>query len=80
MATKAEIAEHENVLRRDVQALDRRLETRIREAKLKLETRIAETHARIAETRADLTRWVIGAGLLQATVFVGVLLKVARVI
>lgn len=34
----------------------------------------------IAETKAELTRWVIGAGLLQTTVIVGVLLKVANLI
>lgn len=34
----------------------------------------------IAETKADLTRWVIGAGVLQTTIVVGVLLKVAKLV
>jgi hypothetical protein len=34
----------------------------------------------IAETKADLTRWVIGAGVLQTTIVVGVLLKVATLV
>jgi hypothetical protein len=34
----------------------------------------------IAESKADLTRWVIGAGLLQTTVIIGVLMKVAKLI
>lgn len=34
----------------------------------------------IAESKAELTRWVIGAGLLQTTVIIGVLMKVAKLI
>ncbi|MBK1709799.1 hypothetical protein CKO17_12025 [Marichromatium gracile] len=34
----------------------------------------------IAEARTDLTRWIIGAGLLQTTVIIGVLLKVAGLV
>jgi len=34
----------------------------------------------IAETKDDLTRWVIGAGVLQTTIVVGVLLKVAKLV
>lgn len=68
-ATKAEIAEHENALRHAIELL-----------RLELKRDLAETNARIAETKADLTRWVIGAGLLQTTVIVGVLLKVGKLI
>jgi hypothetical protein len=45
----------------------------IRESELRLE-------AKIAETKANLTRWVVGAGVLQTTLIIGVLLKVARLI
>jgi hypothetical protein len=34
----------------------------------------------IAETKAELTRWVIGAGVLQTTVIIGVLMKVAKLL
>ncbi len=34
----------------------------------------------IAESKAELTRWVIGAGLLQTTVIIAVLMKVAKLI
>jgi hypothetical protein len=34
----------------------------------------------LAETKADLTRWVIGAGIVQTSVIVGVLLKVAKLV
>ncbi len=69
MATKAEINEHENNLRRD-----------IRESELRLEAKLAETNTRIAEVKADLTRWVIGAGFLQTTIVVAVLMKVAKLL
>jgi hypothetical protein len=34
----------------------------------------------IAEAKADLTRWIIGAGLLQTSLIIGVLLKVGKLI
>ena len=45
----------------------------IRETELRLE-------ARIAEAKTDLTRWVVGAGILQTSLIIGVLLKVAKLI
>lgn len=35
----------------------------------------ADTARLIAETKADLTRWIIAAGFLQTTVIIGVLLN-----
>lgn len=80
MATKAEITEHESNLRRDIETLRVELKRDLREAELRLEAKLAETNTRIAETKTDLTRWVIGAGFLQTTVIIGVLLKVAKLI
>ncbi|MBV5275950.1 MAG: hypothetical protein JZU52_20690 [Lamprocystis purpurea] len=80
MATKAETAEHENNLRRDIEALRLELKRDIRESELRLEAKIAETNTRIAESKAELTRWVIGAGILQTSIIVGVLLKVGKLI
>lgn len=34
----------------------------------------------LAETKADLTRWVVGVGILQTSLIIGVLLKVAKLI
>jgi len=36
--------------------------------------------ARIAEAKGDLTRSVVGAGILQTSLIIGVLLKVAKLI
>jgi NADH pyrophosphatase NudC (nudix superfamily) len=65
MATRAEVIEHENALRRDIEALRVDLKRDLREAELWLEAKIAETNIRIAETKADLTRWIVGAGIVQ---------------
>lgn len=43
-------------------------DTRIRETELKLE-------AKLAETKADLIRWVVGVGVLQLTFIAALLLK-----
>ena len=40
----------------------------------------ADTGRLIAESKADLTRWIIGAGFLQTTLIIGVLLKVAHLV
>ena len=80
IATKTEVSEHENALRRDIEASRVELKRDIRESELRLEAKIAETNAKIAETKADLTRWVVGAGVLQTTLIIGVLLKVAKLI
>jgi len=69
MATKAEVDTHENNLRRDIELL-----------RMEMKRDIADTNTRIAESKAELTRWVIGAGLLQTTVIIGVLMKVAKLI
>ena len=91
IATKEEAIQHENLLRRDIEGLRvelkhdldvLRIEAKrdLKETELRLEARFAETNTRIAETKADLTRWVIGAGLLQTTIIIGVLMKVAKLI
>jgi len=69
MATKAEVSEHENLLRPDIAGIQRDL----RETELRLE-------AKIAETKADLIRWVVAVGVLQSTLIIGVLLKVANLV
>jgi len=69
MATKAKVAEHENNLQHAIEVL-----------RLELKRDPAETNTRIAETKANLTRWVIGVGFLQTTIIVRVLLKVAKLV
>jgi len=44
----------------------------LRESELRLELKIAET-------KADLIRWVVGVGLLQITIIAGLILKLASV-
>ncbi len=80
MATKAEVTEHENALRRDIEALRVDVKRDIEALRLEMKRDLAETNTRIAETKADLTRWVVGAGILQTSLIIGVLLKVAKLI
>jgi len=35
---------------------------------------------RAAETKAELVRWVVGVGILQTTLLVGILARLAKVI
>ncbi|TAN50520.1 MAG: DUF1640 domain-containing protein [Methylococcaceae bacterium] len=72
------------VLRSDMEALRAELKKDIEasrhELKKDIEVLRAETRQNIAETKAELIRWVVGAGLLQTALITGVLLKVARLI
>ena len=56
------------------------LDARIKETELKIELVKSELKRDIAETKADLIRWVVGVGLLQITIIAGLLLKIAGTI
>ncbi|MDD1620492.1 MAG: CCDC90 family protein [Methylococcaceae bacterium] len=70
----------EAATKRDLKEMETALEHKIELLKAETYQRIAETNQRIAECKADLTRWIIGAGFLQTTLIIGVLLKVAHLI
>ena len=59
--------------KRDLKELETHLEH-------KIEVLRTDTARMIAETKADLTRWIIGAGFLQTSLIIGVLLKIAHLI
>ena len=47
----------------------------IKDLELKIELTKAELKRDIAETKADLIRWVVGVGLLQITIITALILK-----
>lgn len=49
----------------------------IRDVDLKIELAKAELKRDIAETKADLIRWVVGVGLLQITLIAALMLKLS---
>ena len=59
--------------KRDMKELETALEH-------KIELLRADTGRMIAESKADLTRWIVGAGFLQTTLIIGVLLKITHLI
>jgi hypothetical protein len=59
--------------KRDMKELETALEH-------KIELLRADTGRMIAESKADLTRWIIGAGFFQTALIIGVLLKIAHLI
>ncbi|NVZ09536.1 hypothetical protein HW932_09695 [Allochromatium humboldtianum] len=69
IATKGDVEARENNLRRDIEAL-----------RLEVKRDIAETNARIAESKAELIRWVVGAGFLQTTLIIGALMKMSGIV
>ncbi len=73
VATKRDLKDLEVVLRTEIKTLESELTH-------KIELLRADTRRDQAETKADLTRWIIAAGFLQTTVIVAVLLKIAHLI
>ena len=59
--------------KRDMKELETALEH-------KIELLRADTGRMIAESKADLTRWIIGAGFFQTVLIIGVLLKIAHLL
>ena len=47
---------------------------------LKLKRDLAEVNPRVAESKAELIRWVVGVGILQTTLIIGILARLAKVI
>lgn len=66
--------------KRDLKELEISLDHKIELLRSDTGRMIAETNQRIAESKADLTRWIIGAGFFQAVLIIGVLLKIAHLI
>ena len=83
VATQPQLRETELRLQKEIQQM--RLEIKEVEARLSkeihlLDLKIAENTSKIAETKAELVRWVVGVGLLQTTLISGILLRVAHLI
>lgn len=62
--------------KRDLRELELKLDARIKETDLKIELLRSELKKDLAETKAELIRWVVGVGLLQTSVIVALVLKV----
>jgi hypothetical protein len=71
-----EIRQVELSLQKEIEGV--RLE--IKEVELRLQRDIKGVEVKIAETRSDLVRWVVSVSILQGTLIIGVLLKVAHLI
>lgn len=91
VSTKRDLKELETALTRDIKELETALTRDVKELEIQLkheiellradtERMIAETNQRIAETKAELIRWVVGAGLLQTSLIIGALMKMAHLI
>jgi hypothetical protein len=63
--------------KRDLKELEVKLESRIKETELKIELVRSELKRDLAETKAELVRWVVGVGLLQTVLITALVLKLA---
>lgn len=50
----------------------------LRELELKMENRFKELDVKIAETKGELVRWVVGTGFLQTALIAALLLKLVK--
>jgi hypothetical protein len=65
---------------RDIESLRSDVKRDIELLRAELKKDISETHRAIAKTKAELIRWVVGVGILQTTLIVGILARLAKVI
>ena len=77
---RQEIREVESRLYLEMKEIDSRLSLKIKEVERKLSLDIKGLEVKIADSRAELIRWVVGAGVLQSTLIIAILLKVAHLI
>ena len=83
VATQSQVRETELRLQKEIEGVRKEVEgvrLEIKEVELRLQKDIKGVEVKIAETRSDLIRWVVGVGLLQSSLIIGVLLKVAHLI
>jgi hypothetical protein len=63
------------VFKRGLAEVEMRLQHKIEWLRSDTTQQIAETNQPIAETKSDLTRWIISVGFLQHSLIIGVLLN-----
>lgn len=80
LVTQEEVREHESNLRRDIETLRLELKRDIDVLRAELKKDIADTYRAIAESKAELIRWVVGVGFLQTTLIIGILARLEKVI
>lgn len=84
VTSKRDMKELETALRHDIKEMETELKHDMKELETALRHEIellrADTGRMIADSKAELTRWIIGAGFLQTTLIIGVLLKIAHLI
>jgi len=80
LATQRDMDEHEQSLRRDIESLRADVKRDIEVLRAELKRDLAEVNQRVAESKAELIRWVVGVGILQTTLIVGILARLAKVI
>ena len=78
ISTKRDLEETEAALKHDLKETEAALKRETNELAYKIELLRAETKQSIAEAKADLIRWVVGAGILQTAVITALLLKLAN--
>ncbi|WP_139556680.1 DUF1640 domain-containing protein [Methylotetracoccus oryzae] len=86
-ATQGQLRETELRLQKEIKEVELKLGNEIREVELKLTKEIEGVRldvkaleARGEKNRADLVRWVVAVGMLQTTLVIGVLMKIAHLL
>ena len=75
-----EMKEVESKLSLEINDIHSRLLLEIKALDNKRALEVKGLEVKIAESRGELVRWVVGAGLLQSTLIIAVLMKVAHLV
>jgi hypothetical protein len=87
LATQGHLRETELRLQKEIKEVEAKLHKEIREVEAalrveieKVRLEIKSVEVKVAESKAELVRWVVGVGLLQTTLLTAVLLRIAHLI
>lgn len=75
LATKRDLKEVETALKRDLKEVETALKRDIKELELTVSRDFKQVDVKIAETKAELIRWVVAVGLLQITIIAGLIFR-----
>nr|MCU0735343.1 hypothetical protein [Methylotetracoccus sp.] len=83
VATQGQLRETELRLQKEIEQVRREIEQlrlEVNGVENGLRTEIKATEVKLAESKAELIRWMVAVGVLQTTLLTGVLLRVAHLI
>ena len=83
VASQSQMRETELLLQKEIEQVRlavKEVEACLRKEIEQIRLEIKGVEVKVAETKSELIRWVVGVGFLQSTLIIGILLKISHLI